>query len=54
MPWLALLIFPMCPIYFHIQSRYRKTSREVKRLSSAALSPIYIHFTETGMLICHA
>lgn len=48
MPWLALLIFPMIPIYFNIQSRYRKTSREVKRLSSVALSPIYMHFTETG------
>lgn len=48
MPWLTLLIIPMCPIYFDIQSRYRKSSRDIKRLSSNALSPIYTHFTETG------
>lgn len=47
MPWLILLIVPMCPIYFDIQSRYRKSSRDIKRLSSNALSPIYTHFTET-------
>lgn len=49
MPWLALLVIPMCPIYFNIQSRYRKSSRDIKRLSSNAMSPIYTHFTETGM-----
>lgn len=47
MPWLTLLLVPMCPIYFEIQSRYRKSSRDIKRLSSNALSPIYTHFTET-------
>lgn len=48
MPWLTLLLVPMCPIYFDLQSRYRKSSRDIKRLSSNALSPIYTHFTETG------
>ncbi|XP_031634883.1 multidrug resistance-associated protein 7 [Contarinia nasturtii] len=47
MPWLILVIVPMTPIYFDIQSRYRKSSRDIKRLSSNALSPIYTHFTET-------
>lgn len=47
MPWLALLIVPMCPVYLNLQSRYRNSSRDIKRLSSNALSPIYAHFTET-------
>lgn len=47
MPWLVLLIIPMCPIYLSIQSRYRNSSRDIKRLSSNAMSPIYTHFTET-------
>lgn len=47
MPWLALLIVPMIPIYLSIQSRYRHSSRDIKRLASNSLSPIYTHFTET-------
>ncbi|KAG4079388.1 hypothetical protein HA402_008080 [Bradysia odoriphaga] len=47
MPWLGLLIVPLCPVYLNIQSRYRQSSRDIKRLSSNALSPLYSHFTET-------
>lgn len=47
MPWIGLLVVPLCPIYLNIQSRYRHASRDIKRLSSNALSPIYAHFTET-------
>ncbi len=47
MPWLGLLVVPLCPIYLNIQSRYRQSSRDIKRLSSNALSPLYSHFTET-------
>ncbi|GAB0098378.1 multidrug resistance-associated protein 7 [Sergentomyia squamirostris] len=47
LPWLVLLIVPMCPVYFNLQSRYRHASRDIKRLSSNALSPLYAHFTET-------
>lgn len=47
MPWLALLIVPMCPIYLNLQQNYRHSSRDIKRLSSNALSPLYAHFTET-------
>lgn len=47
MPWLGLIIIPMIPIYISIQHRYRHASRDIKRLSSNALSPIYTHFTET-------
>ncbi|XP_059617131.1 ATP-binding cassette sub-family C member 10 [Phlebotomus argentipes] len=47
LPWLILLIVPMCPVYVNLQSRYRHASRDIKRLSSNALSPLYAHFTET-------
>lgn len=47
MPWLALLVVPMVPVYLNLQSRYRHSSRDIKRLSSNSLSPIYTHFTET-------
>lgn len=47
MPWLALIIVPMTPVYLNLQSRYRFSSRDIKRLSSNALSPLYAHFNET-------
>lgn len=47
MPWLALVIVPMVPVYLNLQFRYRHSSRDIKRLSSNSLSPIYTHFTET-------
>lgn len=47
MPWLGLLIIPLCPIYLSLQNQYRCASRDIKRLSSNALSPLYAHFTET-------
>lgn len=47
MPWLSLVVIPMVPIYINLQHRYRHASRDIKRLSSNALSPLYTHFTET-------
>ncbi|KAM7354188.1 ATP-binding cassette sub-family C member 10 [Cochliomyia hominivorax] len=47
MPWLSLVIIPMIPVYLSLQHRYRHASRDIKRLSSNALSPLYTHFTET-------
>uniref|UniRef100_A0A1L8DUP1 ABC-type xenobiotic transporter n=1 Tax=Nyssomyia neivai TaxID=330878 RepID=A0A1L8DUP1_9DIPT len=47
LPWLILLVAPLCPVYLTLQSRYRHASRDIKRLSSNALSPLYAHFTET-------
>lgn len=47
MPWLSLVIIPMIPVYLSLQYRYRHASRDIKRLSSNALSPLYSHFTET-------
>ncbi|KAH8376592.1 hypothetical protein KR093_000185, partial [Drosophila rubida] len=46
-PWLALIVVPMVPIYLNLQQRYRHASRDIKRLSSNAMSPLYTHFTET-------
>ncbi|XP_046809062.1 ATP-binding cassette sub-family C member 10 [Lucilia cuprina] len=47
MPWLSLVVIPMVPVYLSLQHRYRHASRDIKRLSSNALSPLYTHFTET-------
>eukprot|EP00118_Oscarella_pearsei_P023582 m.283819 g.283819 ORF g.283819 m.283819 type:complete len:1577 (+) comp40673_c0_seq30:70-4800(+) len=47
LPWFALALLPLTIIYFFIQRYYRRTSRELKRLSAVTLSPIYAHFSET-------
>ncbi|XP_076174317.1 ATP-binding cassette sub-family C member 10 isoform X2 [Ptiloglossa arizonensis] len=47
LPWILLVLAPLVPIYHWIQTHYRLTSRELKRLSSTALSPLYAHFNET-------
>ncbi|KAL6434970.1 hypothetical protein ACFW04_005255 [Cataglyphis niger] len=47
LPWIFLVLAPLIPIYHWIQNHYRLTSREVKRLSSITLSPLYAHFNET-------
>ncbi|XP_032672438.1 multidrug resistance-associated protein 7 isoform X2 [Odontomachus brunneus] len=47
LPWIFLVLAPLVPIYHWIQNHYRLTSREVKRLSSVTLSPLYAHFNET-------
>jgi ATP-binding cassette subfamily C (CFTR/MRP) protein 10 len=47
LPFICLLLFPLSILYFSIQRRYRPASRDLKRIGSVALSPIYAHFTET-------
>ncbi|NXJ48792.1 MRP7 protein, partial [Spizaetus tyrannus] len=47
LPWIGLVLLPLAALYFSIQRYYRRTSRELKRLYSVTLSPVYTHFSET-------
>ncbi|XP_039594012.1 multidrug resistance-associated protein 7 [Polypterus senegalus] len=47
LPWILLVLFPLGILYYYIQRYYRQTSRELKRLYSLTLSPIYTQFSET-------
>lgn len=47
LPWMILVLAPLVPVYHWLQNLYRLTSRELKRLSSVTLSPVYSHFSET-------
>ncbi|NXS08480.1 MRP7 protein, partial [Neodrepanis coruscans] len=47
LPWTGLVLLPLAVLYFSIQHYYRRSSRELKRLYSVTLSPIYTHFSET-------
>ena len=47
LPWILIVFAPLAFVYYHVQRYYRVTSRELKRIVSVTLSPIYAHFTET-------
>ncbi|CAB3994460.1 multidrug resistance-associated 7-like [Paramuricea clavata] len=47
LPWFLVVLLPLAFLYYKIQNYYRKTSREVKRLMTVSLSPVYAHFSET-------
>lgn len=47
LPWVLVPLLPLALFYHHTQRFYRHTSRELKRLCSLTLSPIYSHFSET-------
>lgn len=47
LPWVLVPLFPLALLYYQTQNFYRHTSRELKRLCSLTLSPIYSHFSET-------
>jgi len=46
-PGVAVALIPLGWAYSAVQKRYIATSRELKRLDSLALSPIFSHFGET-------
>uniref|UniRef100_A0A3P8Q616 ATP-binding cassette, sub-family C (CFTR/MRP), member 10 n=1 Tax=Astatotilapia calliptera TaxID=8154 RepID=A0A3P8Q616_ASTCA len=47
LPWVLVALLPLGLLYYRTQHFYRHTSRELKRLCSLTLSPIYSHFSET-------
>lgn len=47
LPWVLVLLLPLALFYHRMQDFYRHTSRELKRLCSLTLSPVYSHFSET-------
>ncbi|XP_069810525.1 ATP-binding cassette sub-family C member 10 isoform X2 [Dendropsophus ebraccatus] len=47
LPLILSLLVPLAVLYYYIQRFYRHSSRELKRLQSITLSPIYSHFSET-------
>uniref|UniRef100_A0AAQ4QG79 ATP-binding cassette, sub-family C (CFTR/MRP), member 10 n=1 Tax=Gasterosteus aculeatus aculeatus TaxID=481459 RepID=A0AAQ4QG79_GASAC len=47
LPWVLVLVPPLALLYWRAQRFYRHTSRELKRLCSVTLSPVYSHFSET-------
>ncbi|KAH6942211.1 hypothetical protein HPB50_001780 [Hyalomma asiaticum] len=56
LPWVLLLLIPLAFAYNSLQQYYRWTSRELRRLGSITLSPVYSHFTETvaGLSVIHS
>ncbi|XP_053368772.1 ATP-binding cassette sub-family C member 10 [Clarias gariepinus] len=47
LPWVLLPLVPLGVLYYQTQRFYRHSSRELKRLCSLTLSPVYSHFSET-------
>ncbi|XP_051957113.1 ATP-binding cassette sub-family C member 10-like isoform X3 [Xyrauchen texanus] len=47
LPWVLLPLVPLGALYYKTQCFYRHSSRELKRLCSLTLSPVYSHFSET-------
>uniref|UniRef100_A0A673JL25 Multidrug resistance-associated protein 7-like n=1 Tax=Sinocyclocheilus rhinocerous TaxID=307959 RepID=A0A673JL25_9TELE len=47
LPWVLVPLLPLGVLYYQTQCFYRHSSRELKRLCSLTLSPVYSHFSET-------
>lgn len=47
LPWVLVALLPLGVLYHRTQRFYRHSSRELKRLCSVTLSPLYSHFSET-------
>lgn len=46
-PWAIIIAIILTPVYYKLQTRYRNSSRELRRISTVALSPLYNHINET-------
>ena len=44
LPWFLLVVVPLIPFYASLQTYYRDSARDLKRLAGISLSPIYQHF----------
>jgi ATP-binding cassette subfamily C (CFTR/MRP) protein 1 len=55
-PWFCLLLPLVFVLFYDLQEKYRKTTRELKRFGSTTRSPIYNNFNGclTGMTTIHA
>ena len=49
LPWMTLVLLPLAGAYLYTQRLYRFASRELKRLCSVTLSPLFSHFSESIM-----
>ncbi|XP_055982306.1 ATP-binding cassette sub-family C member 10 [Sorex fumeus] len=47
LPWLLLLLPPLGALYYRVQRHFRASSRELRRLCSLTLSPLYTHLADT-------
>lgn len=46
-PWAIVITVILTPVYYKLQTRYRNSSRELRRISTIALSPLYNHINES-------
>ncbi|XP_016655769.1 multidrug resistance-associated protein 7 isoform X4 [Acyrthosiphon pisum] len=46
-PWAIIIAVILTPVYYKLQIRYRNSSRELRRISTVALSPLYNHINES-------
>jgi len=46
-PWSVLVLLVVAVVYQRLQTFYRASSRELKRLDSVSRSPVFSHFSET-------
>jgi len=46
-PWAIIIAVVLTPVYYKLQIRYRNSSRELRRISTVALSPLYNHINES-------
>ncbi|CAL8080361.1 unnamed protein product [Orchesella dallaii] len=47
LPWIIAIVIPLLLVCNNLQEYYRHTARQLRRLGSVSLSPVYAHFSET-------